>query len=234
MKYMRTFSILFFVLISPSFSIIHAHNYLIRLAQAITTKSYRNDRESARQLLLKQFKGTEFANAHTLSTMVTSYHHKHKTLLYPTHADTLHDAIDRFNQKPGFARKMYELLCNVNSKSFIKGHMYELEMALALDTQGETLTHFGYAFYCPLTRVQRSIDLVTESNLIECKNIHWNAYRSKSQDSTIKLKEQLLSYQALSENAEYDDRPFVLYSKQRIPSTWKKWLHDNEIEYCDD
>jgi len=51
-------------------------------------------------------------------------------------------------------------------------------------------------------------------------------------DKAIKLKEQLLSYQALSQRPDTDrQRAFLLSSKQPISEKWKTWLDDNKIAY---
>jgi hypothetical protein len=208
----------------------HANTILLGFAKAITTQSYR-DRRFTRECLLNAFKNVECANARTLSIILTSYHHKMETLIYPAYADTLHDAIDRFSETPGFTNKIYELLCHAGSATFVKGHMYEIEKALELKKNGESITHFGREFYCPLTRAIRSIDLLTKTELIECKNINWNAYIKEKQCSTINLKEQLLSHRALSER---DGMPYVLHSKQKIPAAWQEWLECKKITYHDD
>lgn len=213
----------------------HPSSHLIKLAQAISASPTKTKRTYARDSLMQEFKNIRYANARTLSTIVTTYHYKNETSLYSEHAGTLYEAIDNFSTSSGFARKIYELLHNSDNTSFIRGHMYELETAIALKDDGEIVTDFDYEFLCPHRSCTRSIDLVTERCLIECKNITWSAYSLNNRHRTTQLQDQLLSYKAFSNDEDENENifSFLLYSKQPIPNEWKKWLDDNEIEYVE-
>lgn len=207
-------------------------NNLLHLAKVIVNAPRRATRNEARTKLLQGLKENHVTDAGVLSTVINAYHHKKDTLLYPEHAQTLHEAVNFFSKRPGFSKKISELLSHANDESFIKGHMYELETALKLEKRGEKITHFGYSFYCPIAKQERTIDLATQSRLIECKSIYWTAYNDKYPQSTLKIQEQLMSYKFLS--LGNDALPFVLQSKKPINPDWKKWLDDNEIKYEED
>jgi hypothetical protein len=204
-------------------------NHILCLATAIMKAPHEAKRNQARDQLLQIFKQNPKANSSLLSTVITAYHHKKDTLLYSQYADTLNDAVRFFSPRLGFAEKISELLSHANDESFIKGHMYELETALKLEKRGDMVTCFGYSFYSPLTKNKRTIDLATQSQLVECKNIRWKLYNNDNQESTLKIKQQLICYQSLSLNVSA--LRFVLHSKQPITRIWKRWLDDNHIEY---
>jgi hypothetical protein len=238
MKYTRTFLPALLAIIIPCGSsslFIHASpgsNSLIQLAQKVTNARH-TEINNARQELLTAFKDAQNTNARTLSEILTAYHHNKATLLYPKHATTLHTAIDTFAQKPGFQHKIYELLLYADIESYIQGHIYEIEKALELHQNGESITHFGYQFQCSLSGTRRSIDLATESHLIECKNINWGIYIG---DSVTNIKNQLKSYKEHAKALSQIDskKKFVLHSKQKISDDWLEWLDENEIAYEED
>lgn len=211
----------------------HPTNHLIKLAEAISASPNKSKRTYARDSLMQEFKNIRYANARTLSTIVTTYHYKNETSLYREYADTLYEAIDNFSKTAGFARKIYQLLHNADNTFFIKGHMYELETAIALKEDGETVTDFDYEFFCPQRGCTCSIDLVTEHYLIECKNIAWNAYALNNRHRTTQLQDQLLSYKALSNDENEKNLSFMLYSKKPITREWKEWLDEHDIEYVE-
>ncbi len=217
-------------LLSSFSSLLQGHKTLIELALAITTANHEIAANSARYALLKEFKENPTTHAKTLATIVTAYHYDNPTLLYCKHSHTLYGAIERFSKTPGFSHKIYELISNADNESFIQGHMYELEKAIELDQHGETITHFGYEFSSKRGRTTRSIDLATESQFIECKNINWALYK---EEDAIKIAIQLKKYQKFSQRSGHG-KSFVLHSKQPITPCWKKWLNENKIQYIEE
>lgn len=204
----------------------YSQKTLLDLALAISVSK---NPTRARQELMEKFKTTQYADAVTLSAIVTEYHHENDTPLYLEHSGTIYDAIEHFNETPGFAEKIYLLLHNAHDESMIRGHIYELETALALEEQGEPVKEFGYAITCPINNIDRSIDLRTKHRrLIECKAITWENYPLDNHRSD-KIQTQLLSYQAFSER--HKKSSFILHSKRPISPQWKQWLAYNDIEY---
>lgn len=223
------------ILLSCFFSLLQGNKTLIELALAISKADHEIVATSARCALLREFKEHPTTNATTLATIVTAYHYDNPTLLYPEHSHTLHDAIQRFSKTSGFSRKIYELISNADHESFIQGHMYELEKAIELDDQGQTITHFGYEFSSGRGRATCSIDLATKSQFIECKNINWSLYQEKEsrEKNVTKIATQLKKYRTFAQRSGRR-KSFVLHSKQPITSYWKKWLNENKIHYIED
>jgi len=202
--------------------------HLLGLAQAIAQLP-NTTKHAARATILKACR--EF-DSERIAVIAAHYHQQQGTLLGQYYLQTLYVAIKQFATQHGFAEKICDLSSAADTPSFVKGHMYEVETALSLHDQGEKITHFGYSFYCNHTHTNRSIDIATTSQLIECKNINWKSYKNNSK-FTRKIKRQLMSYQTLSLEND-DELPFLLYSKQPITNDWKAWLDDNNIEYKED
>lgn len=214
-------------------TVTYSNKHLIKLFAAISAAHTESQRAYAREQLMGAFKGIEDANKETLSKIVTAYHHENETLLSKNHGNTLYSAIDTFSETPGFASQIYELLHNADNESFVNGHLYEFETALALEKKGESVTHFNYDFICLARKCTAKIDLATKSHFIECKNIRWKSYKVNNSIRAKKIKAQLLSYQKMVNDLDQkEERPsFKLYSKTEITREWKKWLDKNNIEY---
>lgn len=212
----------------------YPNKHLLKLALAVSASPTKSHRTYAREILMQEFKNISYANTQTLAAIVTAYHYKNETHLYAEHSGTLYEAIDNFSGTSGFPHKIYQLLNSAENPSFVKGHMYELETALALKERRETVTHFDYEFFCPTRECKCSIDLVTKNHLIECKNIAWDAYKLNNRNQSNKLQAQLLSYRSLVDDEENEENlSFTLISKQPITQEWKEWLDENDIEYAE-
>lgn len=214
-------------------TVTYSNKHLIKLSGAVSAARTESERACARKQLIGAFKKIQYADNKTLSKIVTAYHHENETLLSKNHGDTLYRAIDTFSETPGFASQIYELLHNADNESFVKGHLYEFETALALEKKGESVSHFNYDFICPNRQCTAKIDLATKSHFIECKNIRWESYKVNNSSRAKKIKAQLLSYQEMVNDLDQkEERPsFKLYSKTEITPEWKKWLDKNNIEY---
>lgn len=224
--------VLFFCI--PSFHL-SANPYLFNLAtNIIRVKSEKRD--DARKKLLQEFKNIRSLDARTLSHIIHTYHYGlGETLLFPQYQQSLERAVDRFYNRDGFVPKIYALLSNIKEEKFVKGHMYEIEVALHIDTPRNLVTHFGYQFMCERDDVkQRDIDLATSTGVIECKNIDWSVLDLITNEHPViqKIQSQLLSYKHYTESYK-PPLPFTLYSKMKINDQWKEWLNGNDIPYIE-
>ena len=83
--------------------------------------------------------------------------------------------------KNGPLKQVLEEAKKVTDNPAIKGPVYELEKALELRAKGEKIVEFGKKIG------QREFDIVTESKLIECKNMEWGKLSAKKSMLSVPL-----------------------------------------------
>ena len=140
--------------------------------------------------------------------------------------DKLSQAVEMFGHTKGAMGKngpLKQVLINgkmgTDTKISLKGPMYELEKAIELANRGEIIIEFGQKIQ------SREFDIITETKVIECKNWDWDKI---SIDQLAKLKSTLPN---LNRIAASKGKKFEFYSRNQIPLSLKKWLHEKNITF---
>ncbi|MEX0849297.1 MAG: hypothetical protein WD055_03645 [Candidatus Dependentiae bacterium] len=169
-----------------------------------------------------QFKKTEQSKSDDALTETLSSLEKLSAHLH-SYRSMLMLSATLFLNTPGYIETL-RLVTDTHNEIMIKGHAYEIERAISLYEENETIKHFNKI----LTdgTLSREIDIQTDEHMVECKNITWH-------QSSSKLKKQFIEQQALVEhyNQVHDcNCIYQVSSKQTIPHKWKIWLIQQNIE----
>ncbi len=145
----------------------------------------------------------------------------------------VNEARDRFGEAPGFQKTLFTLLRNLNNEGFTRGYLYELEVALALDHQGNTVRRFGAIRRAG--SLCREFDLITDTHWIECKNITWACVPVDGNKKWARhLKEQFLEQRSIVANYNRKHGKNITYavcSKNEIPLSWQFWFKKHSIDF---
>lgn len=148
----------------------------------------------------------------------------------------LNEAINLFEHTEGF-KEVFERILLAHKKecfSTAKGACWELESALQWYNKGEHITAIGKELVRDNIG-KLEFDLVTDTKLIECKNIVWIDYENISrldnpmQKKIHDLRTSLMRHKKLAELLE--KKSYVIHSKNDIPEVWKYWLKSKNIKF---
>lgn len=197
-----------------------AKNLVEQIKQKLAAKEFKENTllDSENENLIKKFKPEDYNPA-------------------IINLDSLIKALEKFKNTIGAMGEngpLRQILINgkLNSdcKSSLKGAAYELEKALELEKQGKKIIEFG-------KKIEgREFDIVTEHELIECKNIDWDRFvktgdevkDKKIDDLTHKTRSIFVHQKQLSETRNLN---FEIHSKNKIPTNWKQWFTEKKITF---
>lgn len=111
-----------------------------------------------------------------------------------------------------------------NDLNTARGAIYELEKALALESNGQKVIYFGKKLPGNKTC---EFDIETLSKLIECKDRYWQIITPKKMQT---MKSRFIEQK---KNANAYGKIFEVHSKQPIPEYWQKWFVDNGISFVE-
>lgn len=218
---------------------LHANPYIHRFAQAISTLKA-HQQPKAQQELLKMVRIQRPSDVATLYATINALGLGTTYPILNAHAATIKNALETFSEVENIATKIHETLSAIDNPHFMKGHVYELEKALAIHEHNddEKIESFSAPLHCPQGTYFRILDIITNRRFIECKNINWDHVPVNSGRKIASyLKQQFLDEQKLvaAENERTnDDKRFVVASKQPIPSNWQACFKEHGIEYESD
>lgn len=123
------------------------------------------------------------------------------------------------------------LINNAQTHGTARGAMFELEVALKLHENGESVKRLGQVFreFIPKRKSIRKveIDIVTPLKLVECKNVCWHKIKNFNFG---KLRSQIAMGNDL---AQVLNKKYEFHSKFTIPNELKKWLIKNNITFTE-
>ena len=129
---------------------------------------------------------------------------------------------------PGFKSTLKAYLTHAGNEG-AKGYLFEIEAAVeCMKNKKATLCAMNQQIECPLTHIQRQIDLILKMNSkdeiwIECKNRNWQTLHKKKQFIDQKKIAQAKSV------AEKRRIIYAVYSKTPVPPKWRNWFRLQEI-----
>lgn len=146
------------------------------------------------------------------------------------HSGVLLHSFKKFKDVPGYRSTIWQVLAHHADRGFVKGHMFEIEQALLLSNSGHTIKAFNQMISCG--EFTREFDIITDTHLIECKNIKWHNKKDT-------LKKQLFHQAKLAELIKTSEQctqypsSFFVASRSSIPPRWKTWLNSENISFQD-
>jgi hypothetical protein len=144
----------------------------------------------------------------------------------------LEKAVKLFEKTPGALTKDGPLAkalefgkasCGPGNLNTARGAMYELEKAVELVEKGETISSLGQKLI--FEDKFREFDIITETKLIECKNIDWLKVIG---DDIGDMKGKFGQQSAIAKGL---NKLFEIHSKQPIPQDWKSWFIKKGITF---
>lgn len=207
-----------------------------------------------------------------------SYFHNHVKKAYPPKYNEMHvhaaqslgfaanilkKGVYYFENTLGFSSLMNDIYRthSYEQYGYLKGYLYELEVAIALQESGNTVTAFHEILRHPTDGTAREIDIIATGHYhknkyglldfstierdlsnnnkplycIECKNIYWSFVDQKKEVAS-KLKRQFEEQNKIIKAcAQSTQQPLyhVIFSKNPIPNSWKQWFVKHAIIHLD-
>ncbi|MGE0010151.1 MAG: polymorphic toxin-type HINT domain-containing protein [Candidatus Babeliales bacterium] len=137
--------------------------------------------------------------------------------------ELIKECIERFLEVEGFLANDGALWRILKFEDQKNGALFELEYISELTDQGSTIIKMGYEVKIQGEVIE--IDIETDTELIECKSGTWEL---KEENYIKKLKKKLQLGKEHSKNLQ---KEFVVVSKKSIPTMWKNWFIENNINF---